>query len=136
MANAFFKKSFEGFLSAAINLTSHNIKVAAVDTAAYTPDFDTHQYLSSVPSGDIIGRSANLANKTVSLGVFNADDATFSSFSGDQFEALIVFRDTGSDATSPMILYIDSSYSNLPFDPEGTALIVQWPAAGIFNLGS
>lgn len=135
MANNFYKKGLQSLLSAGLNFLSDTIKIACVDTAAYTADFSTDQYLNIIPGGDVIARSGGLSGKTITLGVFKADNATFSGVTGDTFEAIVVFKDTGTDSTSPMFLYI-TSYTGLPAVPIGGPLIVQWPAAGIFDLGS
>jgi hypothetical protein len=74
----------------------------------YTYD-DSHEFLSSVPAGARIATSAALAGKSMTLGVFDADNATFSSVSSALTgDAIILFLDTGNEATDYLISYYDA----------------------------
>lgn len=112
-----------------------DIKVALVDTTSiYTPDLATDEFLSDVTSGGaVISTSSNLTNKTATGGTADADDITFSSVSGVQSEALVIYKDTGTPSTSPLIAYIDTA-TGLPVTPSGADVTVAWDAAGIFTL--
>ncbi len=46
----------------------------------------------------------------------------------------IVYKDTGSAATSPLIAYIDSASSGLPVTPNSGDINVVWSGSGIFSL--
>lgn len=125
MANALYPKAKESFLSQnpSIDMDTDTIKVAMV-TSAYTYS-SSHQYYSSV-SG-VVGTPATLASKTVASGVFDAADVTFSSVSsGSTIAALILYKDTGSSATSPLIAYIDTVSSGLPVSTNGGDIIITW----------
>jgi hypothetical protein len=98
MANALYPKAKEAFLNADINLVTDTISIALVDTGNYTFSA-TDQYRSDV-SNDAIISTATLANKTTANGVFDADDATFTSVTGANCEALIIFQNTGNQANS------------------------------------
>jgi len=93
-------------------LTS-NVKCVAVDTADYTFSA-AHQDLADVPAGARVATSGNLASKTVSGGVYDAADFTFTGVSGDQFEALIYYIDTAVEATSTLICYDDGISATTP----------------------
>ena len=125
MANALYSKAKESFLSGALNLTSLNLKDVAVDAADYTVNLATHQYLSDIAAGGRVATSGNLASKTVTLGVFDAADIEFAGFTGDQFEALVIYNDTTVAATSNLIAYIDTA-TGLPFTPSGGPVIIRW----------
>ena len=77
-----------------------------------------HQYLSDIPGGAIIGTSAAFTSKTDTLGILDADDPQWTSVSGAQCQAIVVYKDTGVSGTSPLIIYEDSA-SGLPFTPNG-----------------
>jgi hypothetical protein len=49
----------------------------------------------------------------------------FSAVTGDQSEALVIYKDTGSAATSPLIAYIDTA-TGLPVTPNGADVTVTW----------
>lgn len=125
MANALYGKAKEAFITGSIDLSSDDIKCVLVDTASYTVDIAAHDFLADIPAGERVATSANLAGKTVALGVFDANDITFTAVTGDVSEALVIYKDTGSDATSPLIAYIDTA-TNLPVTPNGGDVTVTW----------
>ena len=133
MANALYAKGRESFLKGEISWSADNIKTVLVDTATYTVDLANHQFLSDIPVGERVATSANLTAKTTTAGTADAADVTFSSVTGDQSEALVVYQDTGVEGTSRLIAYIDTA-SGLPVTPNGGDISVQWDAAGIFTL--
>lgn len=133
MANALYAKGRESFLKGEISWSADNIKTVLVDTATYTVDLANHQFLSDIPAGERVATSANLTAKTTTAGTADAADVTFSSVSGDQSEALVVYQDSGAEGTSRLIAYIDTA-SGLPVTPNGGDISVQWDAAGIFTL--
>jgi hypothetical protein len=121
MANALYPKAKEAFLNKDIDMVDDTIVIALVDTANYTYSA-THQYRSDVSNTAIISTST-LSNKTTTNGVFDADDATFTSVTGANAEALIIYQDTGNQATSRLIAYIDSA-TGLPILPNGGDITV------------
>ena len=125
MANAVYDKARKAFLDKDIDMLDDNIKVVLVDTADYTVDLAAHDFLDDVPSDARVATSDNLSNKSTTGGVFNADDVTFASVTGDQAEALIIYRDSGSASTSQLIAYIDTS-TGLPVTPNGGNIGVVW----------
>ena len=121
MANALYSKAKEAFLNGSINMLANTITVALVDTAYYS-FANTHQYRSEVSNTAVVS-TATLANKTIANGVFDADDAVFTSVSGSNCEALIFFQDTGVQSTSRLIAYVDTA-TGLPIQPNGSDISV------------
>jgi phage tail sheath gpL-like len=132
VATKLYPKAKKAFLDGEIDLLDNTIKAILVDSADYTYS-DTHQYLSSVASGAIVATSGAFSSKTTTDGVFDAGDVTFSSVTGDQFEAVIIYKDTGDSATSNLIAYIDNA-TGLPITPSGGDITLQWDANGIFEI--
>jgi hypothetical protein len=135
MANALYDYGREGFLSGDIDWLADDIKVALIDTAAYTVDLGNDQFLNIIPPAAIIATSGNLASKTAAAGVADAADITLTSVTGTTVEALVIYQDTGVDATSRLIAYLDT-VTGLPFTPSGSDVIIQWAsgASKIFKL--
>ena len=133
MANALYPKAKEAFLNGSINMVANTITIALVDTGVYTYS-SSHQYRNEVANSAVIS-SATLANKTITNGVFDADDATFSSVTGANCEALLIFQDTGIQSTSKLIAFIDSA-TGLPILPNGGDISVAFSsgASKIFAL--
>ena len=116
MANALYSKAKEAFLNASINMVANTVTIALVDTGVYTYSA-SHQYRNEVSNSAIIS-STSLSSKTVTNGVFDADDATFTSVTGANCEALLIFQDTGVQSTSRLVAYVDSA-TGLPILPNG-----------------
>ena len=135
MANALYDKGREKFLRGELSWDTHDIKTVLVDTAGYAVNLAAHEFLSSIDAGMRIATSANLGTKTTVAGVADAADVTFTAVTGAQSEALVIYRDTGDPATSPLIAYIDTA-TGLPVTPNGGDITVQWDngANRIFKL--
>lgn len=135
MANSLYTKAKQGLIDGSIDLDSDDIRAVLVDGADYTPNLATDEFLSSIPSAARVAVSGALQNKTVTDGVFDADDIVIASVTGDQFEYLVLYKHTGSDATARLILLIDSA-TGLPCTPNGSDITIQWPSGAdkIFRL--
>lgn len=133
MANALYPKGKEAFLNADIDLLVDTIKISLIDTGVYTYTA-THEFRSDVSNSAVIS-TATLSNKTTANGVFDADDALFTSVTGANAEALIIFQDTGFQANSRLIAYIDSA-TGLPILPNGGDITVAFSSGSnkIFSL--
>jgi hypothetical protein len=134
MANALYPKWKEQLLqfTANNNVSAGTVKVALIDTGTYTYS-SAHQFYSSA-SAAAVGTPQTLGSKTFTNGVFDAADVTFTAVTGASIEALIIWIDTGSNATSPLVAYIDTSVTGLPVTPNGGDISIVWNASGIFAL--
>lgn len=122
MANKFFPRGAQKVLGASINLATDTIKAALVP-ASYTYT-DTHEYLDHI--GTIVGASAELIGKTVVGGVFDAEDPAFGALAaGSTVKAVVLFKDTGSASTSPLLCYLDA-ITGFPFSTNGGTVTVNW----------
>lgn len=133
MANAIYPKYKEALLDAFtdIDLAMLTVKVALVDTGTYTYSA-AHTWLSDLTG--VVGTAQTLGTKTVTNGVFDAADVTFSSVTGNTVEALVIYIDTGTAGTSRLVAYIDTGVTGLPVTPNGGNITVTWNASGIFAL--
>jgi len=140
MANVVYNYAKAELLRGHIALDSDTIKVALV-TSSYSPDIDTHENFDDI-TNEVSGTGytaggAALANKAVTKdttddeGVFDADDLTWSSASITA-RAAIVYKDTGTPATSQLVAYIDFTEDKTA---SGGDFTIQWNAEGILNLG-
>lgn len=109
MANTLYDPARKRFLEGQINWMTDTIKVLLVDTGAYTPQTATHEYLSDISSSARIAGPIVLSSKATAGGAADAADVTFASVTGASIEAIIIFKDTGSEATSPLIAFIDTA---------------------------
>lgn len=134
MANALYPKWKEQLLqfTANNNLSAGTVKVALIDTGTYTYS-SANQFWSSASAASV-GTPQTLGSKTFTNGTFDATDATFTAVTGSSVEALIIYIDTGTAATSPLVAYIDTSVAGLPVTPNGGDITITWNASGIFTL--
>lgn len=85
--------------------------------------------------GSLVGAKVALTAPTVTAGVADAGDTTFTSVSGASVEAIVIFRDTGTASTSRMAALISGKHivtcnTNLA---AGTTLLVEPLVAAIPN---
>ena len=135
MANALYDKARERFLTGQFNWSTDSIKSVLVNTRAYTVSSTSHEFLSDISSSARVSTSGAFTGKTTTGGAADANDITFSSVSGPSIEAIVIYADTGTEATSPLIAYIDTA-TGLPITPNGGDIIVTWDngANKIFKL--
>lgn len=125
MANTLYDAARQRFLEAQINWLTDTMKVILVDTGAYTPQTAVHAYLSDISSSARIAGPVTLTSKTTTGGAADAADVTFTSVSGPSIEAIVIYSDTGTESTSPLIAFIDTA-TGLPITPNGGDIIVTW----------
>lgn len=133
MANGIYGKYKEALLDGLTNIDVNDgtVKVALVDTGTYSVNLNTHDFFDDV-SG-VVGTPQTIGTTTVALGLFDGDNVTFTAVSGATVEALVIYIDTGSAATSRLVAYIDTA-TGLPVTPNGGDITVAWDGAGIFQL--
>lgn len=141
MANALYKLYKQVLLGAGLSLSSGTVKATLVDAGNYTVNLTTDQYMNkdTIPLVARVGSNVTLSGKTVALGVFDANDVTFTAVSGASVEAIVLWVDGGGGGTSQsgttdsLVVYIDTG-TNLPVTPNGGDIVVAWNASGIFSL--
>jgi len=135
MANALYDRGRQGFLAGDIDWDADNIKIALIDHADDVPDLANDEDWADRLAAARVAISGNLTSKTVTDGVADAADETFSTVTGDESESVDCYQDTGTEATSLMIFNIDTA-TGLPVTPNGGDITVQWdPGANkIFKL--
>lgn len=125
MASALFNKARQKLLDALLDLNDGDIRAMLVrSTYAYVA---THEFVADLGAVDN-GRSASLANTTVTDGVFDADDSSLVATAAVASNAIVLFVHTGVDATASLVAYIDTG-TGLPFTPAaGQTVTLQWDA--------
>lgn len=133
MANAVYPLYKQALLddSADIDLNDGTVKVALIDTGTYTYSA-AHDFYNDL-SG-VVGTPQTIANTTVTNGLFDGDNVTFTAVTGNSVEALVIYIDTGNVATSRLVAYIDTGVTGLPVTPNGGDISITWNASGIFQL--
>lgn len=122
------------------DFVNDEIKVALV-TAAHVPDKDVHEYFADITNevsgtGYTAGGQA-LENITLAeddandRAILDADNLIWSvaSFTA---RAAVIYKNTGTAATSPLLAYIDFEED---LEAAGEDFILQWHEDGILALG-
>lgn len=135
MANALYDIARASYLNGDLDWTVDTIKAVLVDTSLYTVDLANHDFLADIAVGARIATSPAFTTKTSVAGVADADDIVFTAVTGASVEAIVIYKDTGSAATSSLIGYIDTA-TGLPITPSGGNITVTWDngASKIFKL--
>lgn len=134
MSNALYAKGKEKILSASINFSSDSIKAALVKNT-YSVNLSTHEYLTDI-STYVLNTAQTLSSKAVTNGIFDAADVTYTAVTaGDTALAVVLYKDTGTAGTSPLIAYIDT-ITGFPLATNGGDITIQWDngAYKIFSL--
>lgn len=132
MTNRYYPKGAEKTFSGGINYVADTIKAALVpDTYTFSME---HEFASDL--GTLVGQAQELTGRSVTGGVFDANDVDFGSLAaGATVKAVVLFKDTGNATTSPLICYLDQ-VTGLPFSTNGGMVQVPWSngAAKIISL--
>lgn len=131
MASAIYPAFKQALLNGSVDLTTVTVRAVLIDTGTYTYN-SAHDFYNDL-SGVVGTESAALSSKTITNGVFDAADITFTAVSGATAEAIVLFVDTGNVATDRLICYIDAG-TGLPVTPNGGDINVTWSVSGIFSL--
>lgn len=125
MANFIYDLAANSLWKGEIAYDTDAIKAVLIDTALYTAAKTTDQFLSDIPAGARKATSVNLTTKTITARTIDSDDFVFTAVpAGDACEAIVIYVDTGVEATSRLLVYNDTS-TGLPVTPNGTDITVQ-----------
>lgn len=136
----FLVKAYDS--STKINLASggDTIKVALV-TSSYTFDPDTHEFFDDITNevsgtgytagGATLGSQTYTLDATDNETVFDGANTTWAS-STITARGAVVYQDTGSPTTSPLICFIDFTTDRTS---DGGTFQITWNAEGIVNIG-
>jgi hypothetical protein len=107
-----------------------------VDTGTYTFS-QAHDFKDDITG--IVGatdgvRIATPTVGSVGAGIFDGDNLTYTSVTGNSIEALVIYRhNSGANTTWRLVAYIDDS-GGIAVTPNGGNITVTWATGGIFKL--
>ena len=84
----------------------------------YVVKLNTLEFLGDITAAARIAISNALANKSITKGYFMANNPVFTAPTGDPFELIVLYKDTGDVATSPLII-ISADSPSFPVTPNG-----------------
>jgi hypothetical protein len=126
VASSHYDEGLESFTKGAIDLVNNTIKARLVRQSAYTFS-QTHDFLDDLPAA--IVTDVTLGSKAVSNGTLDAADAVYVSVpSGAAIDAVVIYKDTGSAATSNLLAYIEFT----SVTPNSGDITLVWAASSPF----
>lgn len=130
MTNQLYPKGREGFLDGSIDWDTNDIRCCLVRGYTYN---SAHDFLDDITT--IVVRSSAFTTKTVTNGVADADDVTFTAVgAGADIESLVIYKYNAVDSAARLIAYIDTG-TGFPISPDGSDVVIQWDATNkIFTL--
>lgn len=134
MPNGLYAAGRQRFLGGDLDWDGQDVRVILVDSADYTQNLSTHDFLDDVTAGGRVAVSGALTSKTVTGGTADAADVTWTSVTGDPSEQVVCYQHTGTDGTSALIFGMDTFASGMPVTPNSGNINLAWNASGIFTL--
>lgn len=133
--NSFYKVGANGFLTGDIDWVNDElvaILVSTNGTPAYSPNFETHAFISDIPVGSRIAQTTLEGRAAVKMAAIS-DDLTFLNVVGIPCQAIVIAKYTGDINTSSLICWIDEG-STFPVVPNSGNITIEWSVAGIFAI--
>lgn len=131
MSNGYFSPAVEGFIAGEIDLDTAVIKAAYVRGYTFSA---AHKFVSDVTGagGTINGSSAALTTKTVTGGVFDADDTSVTTTASAVNHGILLYQSSavggGADVAASaqrVIAWYDTG-TGLPIQPGTGATPITW----------
>lgn len=132
MANVLYPLGKKAILDGDVDFLTDTIKVALVDTGTVSYSA-AHDFYDDISAG-VIGTPVALASKTTTAGVFDSTDPTWTGVSGATVEAVVMYKDSGSAATSQLLVWYDTGVTGLTLTPNGGDVTATVHASGWFAL--
>lgn len=105
------------------DLVAGTVKVQLVDSGyAYNA---AHDFFDDVGAGTRVSTPVTLGSKTFTDGIFSAVCPDFAALSGDAVAGFVVYIDTGNEATSRLVMFIDDA-TVFPLTPLGLDQPLVW----------
>ena len=116
-------------------MNTDQIKATLIDSADYTFSAAHDEYSgggTDVPTAAKVAASGALGTPTITNGVFDTDNFTWSAVTGDQSEAIILWdEDTTNDR---LVAFYDTGMTGMPVTPNGGDINVTVNASGWFAI--
>jgi hypothetical protein len=136
MTDAIYPKAKAQFLIGALDIRSGTMKALLLDGTTDYVFSSSHEFLSDVPAGARVKATQPFTGRAVNLttGAFDSDDPTAQAVTGEDISRIILYLDTGVEATSRLIFFKDTGITTVPFTPDGSDIRIVVHANGWFKL--
>lgn len=133
MANALYPKFKQALLNKEHNIDTDSIIMSLQRASTYTY---SASHTSKTDLGTLVASSSALANTSITDGVFDSDDFSWSSVSaGAAIDQVIGWNDTPTTPTAdPLVVFYDTGMTGMPVTPNGGNINFTVHASGWFSL--
>ena len=115
MSSSQYTKGLRNLLNGNISLLEDDLKFLLVDGDLYSPNLDTHEFVSDIPELARFGSSSSLTGKIISIDTettipqiyFSCAQSGATITPGKTVESIVLYKDTGSPTTSQLIAYFN-----------------------------
>jgi len=122
--NTLYDSARQQFLEGNIDWINDTIKCCIV-TSAYTLNASLHAHYQDL-GGAVINSPVTLTSKSTAGGAADAQDVIFPAVgAGTVVDAIVIYKDTGSPSTSPLLAYLGNA-TGLPITGNGGDIIIVW----------
>lgn len=135
MANALYPTFKQALLNKEHDLNTDGIKASLLDSADESYSATDNTYVAGangIADAAKVAVSSNLGTPTIASGVFDTDDFTWSSVTGDVSEVILLWND--DHASDGLIAWYDTGVTGFPVTPNGGNINVTVHASGWFTL--
>jgi hypothetical protein len=131
------------WLNGMLGLPTHSVVDFDTDTikASLLDETDSGTITASfvdydeVDAATVVANVADIGVSGISGGVVSLTGLiTFTSVTGDAADFLTVYKDSGTPATSPLIITWDSASTGLPVTPNGADITATWSGNTLVTL--
>lgn len=135
MANLLYPKFKQALLNKEANLDTDSIIATLIDMADYTYGAAHVAYGTDVPGAAKVKASSALGSTTITDGVFDSADFSWTAVTGDQSEGIILWDDTTTTPTADLLVALyDTGVTGFPVTPNSGDINVTVHASGWFAL--
>lgn len=135
MANSHYNSFKEGLLNKLLDMDTDVIKATLIDGDDYSFSAAHSDYgtgTPDVPAAAKVAESGALPTPTITSGVFDTENFTWSSVTGDESENIILWDDTL--ANDQLCTFYDTGMTGMPVTPNGGDINVTVNGSGWFAL--
>lgn len=120
----------------AVDWEVDDMRAILIDSADDTINVNTDQDLADILAAArvatvaLTGEAVTTSSNTATV---DAADATFTGVTGDQSEQVVIYKHTGTESTSLLVVFFDTFTSGMPVTPNGGNIDLVFNASGIFT---
>lgn len=141
MANVVYNVIKSAMINGDVNLGTDTLKIILV-SAAYAPNIDTHEDYADITNELVTGGGYTAGGQTLTgvtvltdlandRAALDANDVTWPTSTITNARGAVIYKDTGTPATSKLIGYIDFVTDK---SSSGGDFTIAWDATGILRL--